>query len=458
MSLNPDQRRTVIIRGRGQSELDTLLPLFANIVERNTPMSPTDFDAAMIKSLEAIFPTQSNKTHRNYLTEIIGQLFSMFYTEAGQVELSSLALKLIEDGDQPAFFKVLVSRLQFPNPSAKKHKYDEEIAAGLGIRPLVLVLELLNVAHQHKDRISFQEIAYYVLNSLEALTGKHSGATLYAAIIRARASKAVIPIFGGSAARQHIKESLNLLLLANLIRSDSSEYWINQFEIDAINEICKNPATTGLFRVRDLFETHEEFQQIWKKHLTDISLIPLDIFATKVAALGSVSPLRLIAGKPKRRATDIGREGELLVLDLENAAIEISFPGKGWTAQDYSAKRGIGFDIESIFHNEPALNGTPHRIEVKSTLRVTKPDLRSTKMPDSFTLTRSEKKAVDVYKETFSIYRVYIYAGGYDIHVLRNPSELNTKNILNLTPDTWSADYLPSAIPAFYQIIEEIRP
>lgn len=455
MSLNPNQRRTVIIRGRGQTEMDTLLPIFANLVERNTPLEPAEFDTAMIQSIEAILPGQTNKTYRNYLTEIIGQLFSMFYIEKGRVELAPLALKLIEDGDQPAFFKVLISRLQFPNPSAKKNKFDEQVADGLGVKPLVLVLDLLRVAHNKKDHISFYEIAYYVLNSFEALKGSHSGSTIYEDIIRSRVNKVNIPLFTGSAARQHIKEALNLLILANLVRTDSLTYWVNQFEIDAINEICKNPATSQLFRVRNFTETHEDYQQTWKKYLTDISSAPISIFATKVAALGSVGPQRLVAGRPKRRANDIGREGELLVLDLESAAIESGFPGKGWSAQDYTAKRGIGFDIESIFHNEPVLNGTPHRIEVKSTLRVTKPDLRNSIAPDGFNLTRSEKQAVDTYKETFSIYRVYIFAGGYIIHILRNPAELNMKNIMNFVPETWSADYLPSAIPAHYQIIEE---
>jgi hypothetical protein len=456
MSLRPLQRRTVIIRGRGQTEMDTLLPIFANMVERNTPLAPADFENAMIRNLEAVFPEYSNKTHRNYLTEIIGQLFSMFYIDEGQVELAPLALKLVNDSDQPAFFKVLISRLQFPNPSAKKFKYDEELSDGLAVKPLVLVLDLLRVAHKHKDKISFDEIAYFVLNSREALTGMHSGATLYEDIITSRAAKVSIPTFQGSAAKQHIKESLNLLLLANLVRSNSFEYWVNQFETEAINEICKNHATEELFRARDAFESHHEYQQAWKKYLTNISTAPAAILTTNVAALGTAAPLRLVPGKPKRRATDIGREGELLVIDLENAAIDKSFPGKGWIAQDYTAKRGIGFDIESIFHDEPELNGTSHRIEVKSTLRVTKPDIRTAKAPDSFTLTRSEKRAVDEYRESFSIYRVYIYAGGYDVHILRNPFELSGKNILDLSPETWSASYVPAAIPAHYRIIEEV--
>ena len=456
MNLNPVQRRTVIIRGRGQTEMDTLLPIFGSLVERNTPLPEPDFDDAMIKSIEAVFPGLTNKTHRNYLTEIIGQLFSMYYVENGLVEIAPLTLKLIEDGDQPAFFKVLVSRLQFPNPSAKKNKYDEEVEDNLCIKPLVLVLDLLKVAHSHQDRISFSELAYFVLNSLEALQGKLSGADIYSIILRARAAKVLIPSFQGSAASQHIREALNLLILANLIRTDSITYWVNQLESDAINEICKNASNVELFPLRNSFENHEEYQQAWKKYLTDLSSAPITIFETQILTLGAVSPQRLVAGKPRRRANDIGREGELLVLDLENLALESAFPNKGLVAKDYTAKRGIGFDIESIFHNEPSLNGGLHRIEVKSTVRVTKPDLRGSTTPDGFTLTRSEKQAIETYQETFSIYRVYIFAGGYSMHILRNPSKLNKQKIMNFLPDTWSANYLPSAIPSNYQIIEEL--
>lgn len=435
--------------------MDTLLPIFANLVERNTPQSSQDFEDAMIRSLQAIFPRQKNKTHRNYLTEIIGQLFSMFYLDNGQVEIAPLTLKLIGDGDQPAFFKVLVSRLQFPNPSAKKHKYDEEVSDGLKVRPLVLVLDLLRIAHEHKDRITFDEIAFYVLNSLEALTGNHSGASIYSDILRARSAKIAIGPFEGSAARQHIKESLNMLILANLIRTDSVSYWINQFEKDAIEEICSRPANEGLFRQRSEHESHDDYQQAWKRFLTDISLIPFSVFQTRVGSLGSAQPQRLIPGKSRRRANDIGREGELLVIDIENQAIDLIFPGNGWVVQDYTAKRGIGFDIESIFYDEKNLLGTPHRIEVKSTVRVTKPDLRNSIAPDGFNLTRSEMQALKTYRETFSIYRVYIYAGGYVIHILRNPAELQELEIMSFTPDGWTAEYLPSTIPSNYKIVEE---
>jgi Restriction endonuclease BpuJI - N terminal len=445
----------VIIRGRGQTELDTLLPIFANLVERNTPLSPTDFDSTMIRSLGDIFPGHSNKTLRNYLTETIGQLFSMFYSENGQVEIAPLTLKLIEDGDQPAFFKVLISRLQFPNPSAKKHKYDEEVEDGLNVKPLVLVLDLLRVAHHSKDKISFSELAFFVLNSMEALTGAHTGDSLYKDILRFRSTKRSLPTFSGSAARQHIKESLNLLILANLIRSDSIDYWINQYEIEAINKICESGISDGLFRHRNPLERHDEYQQAWKKHATSLKGLPNEVLSTQVTSLGGAYPQRLVAGKPRRRATDIGREGELLVLDLENQAIDFCFPGKGWAAQDYTARRGIGFDIESIFCDEPKLNGTPHRIEVKSTLRVTKPDLKNSSAPDGFTLTRSERQAVDTYGETLSIYRVYIFAGGFNILVLRNPSALNKTGKLNLLPDTWSASYQPAEVADQTKIIEE---
>ena len=454
MSLNPSQRRTVIIRGRSQTDMDTLLPIFANLVERNTPLPALAFDQAMIGSISKIFVGKSTKTYRNYLTETIGQLFSMYYLENNQVEISDLALKLINDGDQPAFFKVLVSRMQFPNPSSKKHKYDAEVAEGLGVKHLVLVLDVLRVAHNHGEKITIDELAYYVLNSRDALRGNYDGASLFQVISRARVSKITPPVFKGSYEKQHITESMKLLSLANLVRTDSLSYWVNQFEMNAINAICKHSPNSHLFRLRMSSESHKNFQQLWKKYLTDTSQPIVATFATQVSSLGLTAPQRLVPGKPKRTSADTGREGELLVLDLENLEIDFVFPGKGWSAQDYTAKRGIGFDIESIFHDDPKLNGRPHRIEVKSTIRSTKPDLLNSPAPDGFTLTRSEKKAVDAYGESFSIYRVYIYSGGYVIQKLRNPSQLFSKGLLDLIPDTWSANYVASQLPAHCQIIE----
>lgn len=444
----------MIIRGRGQTEMDTLLSVFASLVERNTPNGPDTFEEQMIGDLKSIFPKQENKTHRNYLTETIGQLFSMFYEDKGSIQMSPLALKLLQDGDQPSFFKVLISNLQFPNPMAKVNKYDSEIADGLGVRPLVLVLDLLRLASAAKDKISFTELAFFVLNSIPALQGSQSASALYEIILSARLEKLELPSFSGSFARQHIKEALSLLILANFVRSDSEYYWINPLEEPSIVEVCNFAAESELFRVRDTDEKHYEFQQFWKKHLTDYSKVPQAILETDVAALGPADPMVLVKKSGKRKANDIGREGELLVIRYENKALEEAFPGLGFKAMDFTAKRGIGFDIESRFYEPGDLNGMPHRIEVKSTLRVTKPNVRESAVPDSFNLTRSEMIAVDTYLDSFSIYRVYIFAGGYHIHILRNPANLSKDKLVSFIPDTWIAQYVPSKLPEQHPLIE----
>jgi hypothetical protein len=457
MNLHPAQRRTVIIRGRGQNEMDSLLPIFANLVEKNTPADPENFETSIMLGLQDIFPNHTNKTHRNYLTEIIGQLFAMYFIEEGKVQLSPLALKLIQDGDQPAFFKILVSRLQFPNPSAKKNKYDDEVSDRLCSRPLVLTLEVLKFASQNETRITFQEIAYYILNNSEALKGEITAHHVYSTIIGSREAKINLPEFEGSAARQHIKEALNLLVLSNLVRSENNTYWLNSLEEEAINEICKSSSNTNLFRSRYENETHDHFQQQWKKYLTQISNISLDIFQTKIGTFVDEVESQLEQNLTRLTANEVGREGELLVLNFENGELRKHFPEEKWQALDLTSRRGIGFDIQSVFYDEPVLIGSNHYIEVKSTLRVTKPNLREVFVPDSFNLTRSEKLAIDSYGELFSVYRVYIHRSGYDIHVLRNPSQLYVENKMKLTPNNWIAEYVPSDIPTCCRVIEVDR-
>lgn len=453
MRVNSGQRRTVIIRGRGQAELDSLLPIFANIVEKNTPNTAEDFIERMLGELRALLPGKTEKTYRNYLTETIGQLFSMFFEEDNTVEMSPLALKLLHDGDQPSFFKVLASRLQFPNPMAKKHKFDQEVADGLNCRPLVIVLDALLVAHENNDQISFDEISFFILNNLESLRGRYSGQTLYEAIQAARTEGQAVPKLSGSFGRQHIKESLSLLVLSNLVLTDSYSYWLNPLELATTKEILHSTAKKPLFRPLDSNEQHDEFQQRWKRFLTDVSTANPLLLSTDVKAVFPGAPQRLVHPKD-RLAGDIGREGELLVLDLENKSLEKAFPGEGMQASDFTAKRGIGFDIQSWFHNEQDRLRQLHRIEVKSTLRVTKPELKSKAVPDGFVMTRSEMKAVETYGETYSIFRVYIYNGGYLVHVLRNPLELRGNGSVSFTPDTWSASYSPSDVSNISFVME----
>jgi len=448
------QRRTVIIRGRGQTELDNLLPIFCSIVEKSTPQPYSLFESEIIRELTAIIPGQTAKTIRNYYTEILGQLFSTYYVEKGQAEISPLALKLNSDGDQPFFFKVLASRIQFPNPSSKKHKYEEEVNDGLGVRPLVLVLQVMREVEKTKTRTTFIEIAYHILNSLDAQRGTLSPKQICDRILRARTTKFIYPSFEGSFARQHIKESLNLLYLANLIRHDSTEYWLNPFENQAIDSICSLSASSALFRAKSSLESHQEFQNSWKKHLTRISDLEIQDLQTNVASLGSARPMRLVSGKPRRRATDIGRDGELLVIDIENHSLDKAFPGSSFEAIDLAHVRGIGYDIESLFHEGGAKHGQTHFIEVKSTLRVTKPELSKLSVKDNFTLTRSEKLAADIYKEQFSVFRVYIYTDGYSILKFNNLPNLANTSLLVLAPENWNVEYDPSKVVKHVPLME----
>src|SRR5690606_150368 len=92
------------------------------------PCSKIDFDklfneklsqALYRKSFEAL-EDKHKKTIRNHITETAGSLFGLYYydTEGNYYESPSNA-KLLEDNDQPAFFKNLCLNFQFPNGSQK---------------------------------------------------------------------------------------------------------------------------------------------------------------------------------------------------------------------------------------------------------------------------------------------------------------------------------------------------
>jgi hypothetical protein len=120
---NPDiQYRCTIIRGKAQKELDNLLPAYANIIAEICPCTKEDFDINFNDKLSNIIYNSNfeilnhnnQKTIRNHITEIAGKLFGLYYLNKDFIYESESNKKLLEDNDQPAFFKNLCLNFQFP--------------------------------------------------------------------------------------------------------------------------------------------------------------------------------------------------------------------------------------------------------------------------------------------------------------------------------------------------------
>ena len=116
MNYNPDnQYRCTIIRGKSQTQMEDLLPLYANMVHRLCPCTEDEFNERGNKFLsKALFgtdcyemlPDSNQKTVRNHLTEIAGTLLALYRIDLdGYVYEPELCSHLLDTNDFPAFFR-----------------------------------------------------------------------------------------------------------------------------------------------------------------------------------------------------------------------------------------------------------------------------------------------------------------------------------------------------------------
>lgn len=170
-----NQYRCTIIRGKSQKEMDDLLPAYAKVLDEICPCNATDFEQRFNDTFSRYLPEPSRikKTLDNHRTEISGKLFGMYYeSEDGKVYMSERTQKYLEDNDQPAFFKDLCYKMQFPNGMQKLNTVQERIDNGICIRPNAFLLKFLEIAQNAGLDISKDDIGYYILNAKDVLQGK----------------------------------------------------------------------------------------------------------------------------------------------------------------------------------------------------------------------------------------------------------------------------------------------
>src|SRR5690606_38750502 len=161
-----------IIRGKAQAELDNLLPYYTSVISKICPTSKENFDKFFNQELANLLGEETTKkTLDNHRTEIAGKLFGMYYIDAQKVvHISERTLKLLEDNDQPAFFKDLCLKMQFPSGMNAKYTVFEQINLGINIRQLCFLIAVLKQCDDLGISLNVKQIGYYVLNSKSVLT------------------------------------------------------------------------------------------------------------------------------------------------------------------------------------------------------------------------------------------------------------------------------------------------
>ena len=428
------------IRGRSQNQLDNLLPVFAHAMASSTPASAAESKELLKTQLSGYFPLLEDKTLNNYATEIISKLFGMKTTDAdGICTTSELTAKLLEDADQPAFFKVLASRIQAPNPMNKLNTFEEERELGANVRPLVLVLEVLKAL---KGPASYLELRTFVLANLHAYRGEFSGEEIAAQIIDARANKLELPNPiepNVPYNHQHIREMLSFLKLANLVVEPQLEtFYLNPHEDQALAWIFSKDSRESLFRMPEEGEKYTDYQAAWSRHYGSLASVESSVTSTSLDALNISADVTkpILLGIRPARTTEIGRIGEELVLSWQIDEVTHVRPQDLRHVKDRSAERGIGFDIQSIWLAGKKL-GEFRFFEVKTTKRSTKPVIDG-QYVDFVSLTSNEYRAARTHGSNFTLARVYLFPGGFRIYCIDDPVARSESGDLIIEPADWN--------------------
>ena len=465
MSYNPEnQYRCTIIRGKSQTEMEDMLPFYAQMVHANCPCTKDEFQTRCCGNISQLLfgtddfvhlPSNNKKTVRNHVTEIAGKLLGLYYEDIDGYVNETESCALINDtNDYPLFFKNLCANLQFPNGSQKINTIEERILNMIHIKPLCFVVALLDHARKNGNKLlTKQEIGYYALNSLEVLQGKVPIKDVFGRIMSDRENNVKIDKLSGSFDWQHIKEQFNLLDLSNITLSDSEYIWLNNEEEPAIAifiEKNKEPLLDITSYNLKNKKGKLEMYAAWGKYYgqVDVRFIKLTngVDVTKPEAHVREH------GAVGLSTIQLGDLGENLVYNLECERVrkykkrlvnKVILLGK---------TKGLGYDICSIEADE-----NPHKpeyaryIEVKSTKRTTEPSFKSETWYDTLNLTSKEWIAAEQYGDYYNIYRVYFTKSKTIIIRIQNPYRLSQEGKIEVFPTNFLMNFNGDIIKIQYE-------
>ena len=462
------QYRCTIIRGKSKKDMDDLLPAYALVIDEICPCSAEEFDWKFNNAFQRFLPESDRikKTLDNHRTEISGKLFGMYYhAEDGMVYESQRTMKFLQDNDQPAFFKDICYKMQFPNGMDKSQTVQAKVSKKINIRPNAFVLKVLQLARIANQPITVKDVGYYILNSLDVLQGKASPYEVLETVVNDHNAglQREIKAYGddgkpkaSSYTMQHIREQLNYLELANLIRiTDDKRVILNPNEKETIDlfaqEFDKAPEFDVYSYDLETVEMRRQFQQDWDFYYAGLSA-HASVFATSSEALSfqdgdeKEKENNQKEKKSEINLTEFGDEGEALVFEYEKKRVAAYKARLANKVLSMGKTKGIGYDIQSVIAEPGDMDEFVKYIEVKSTKRYTCPDPNDSMWIDTLNITRNEWVAAKQHKEFYSIARVYFTSQGVTMFILSNVAEKLHDGRMSATPMTYRLDFSNTSV------------
>jgi len=455
---NPDNRyRCTIIRGKSQNIVEDLIPAYAYVIMESVGLGNDEFKVKFDTYLSRFLPSPLEKTLDNHRTEIAGKLFGMYYFIDNKLVMSDRTRLVLENEDLPFFFKSIIWNFQFPNGMDSSQTIKDKINHHIRLRPFHFIVSLLKRAEELEITISKNDIAYYVLDSQDALSGIAQVEEILDVIKydRNRNKFNKVQYFkedgtlkASSYAMQHISEQINLLELSGVIFQISKGHdkliKLNNKEKNFIDRLTNENFCELEFDIYKYFvsgiENTKEMYIAWDKYF---SLLPKNFNIEETSSyslyggiLEEPSELLLISDSP----LDIGDEGEKIVFKKEKERVKVF--NQRLSQQkvlSLGKQKGLGYDIQSVWADWASLfdkeADSVFYIEVKSTKRITQPSLNAA---DKIVLTRNEWLAAKQHGESYSIFRVYLTRTGTYVYKIFNP--LNYANSF-CTPISYNYEF-----------------
>ena len=244
------------------------------------------------------------------------------------------------------------------------------------------------------------------------------------------------------------------LELANLIRfTDDKRVFLNKKEMDTINIFADCWDKKPMFDVYgfDLstVESRKAFHYAWDLYFSKLSS-SADKFDTPVVALvenEGTSPISGGAVSPRTvNLTELGDEGEQVVYNYEKQRVAAFNHRLTNKVLSLGKTKGLGYDIQSVIAEPGDMAEFVKYIEVKSTKRLTAPNIEDDLWIDTLNITRNEWIAAQQHRDFYSIFRVYFTREGITMFILKNPMQKYSDNKLQVTPMTYRLDFSNTAV------------
>ena len=142
----------------------------------------------------------------------------------------------------------------------------------------------------------------------------------------------------------------------------------------------------------------------------------------------------------------LGDEGENYVYNYEKERVAKVNKRLANKVLSLGKTKGLGYDIQSVIAEPGERMEFVKYIEVKSTRRVTPPNIQDSEWYDTINITRNEWVAAKQHKEFYSIYRVYFVRNDVIIHIMDNIEQKYNDGKISVVPITYRVDYDTSSI------------